>query len=88
MTEEREHNVTVAEDGQYTPRRPFENITATHVAAGAWILAAGAYGYGMAAWPNGNYPEASGVFLVLGFGIGVGLAASMVAGTDREGDQE
>jgi len=69
----------------------FGGITATHVAAGGWILTAGCYGFAQAQWgatasQSSNFPEYGWVFLLMGLGIGVGFAGSLVA--SMAGDDE
>lgn len=52
----------------------------------SWVLAAGAYGY-LAASFGSEYPEYGGIFLLLGVGIGAGMAGLLaLTGGDDDGE--
>lgn len=62
-----------------------ESISPVVMTAFAWLIAAGSYGYIAASYPEGNYPEIGGFFLLLGIGVGAGIAGALaIAGGKTE----
>lgn len=62
-----------------------ESISPVVMTAFAWIIAAGSYGYIAASYPEGNHPEITGFFLLLGIGVGAGIAGALaIAGRKTE----
>lgn len=73
-------------------RTMFASITARHVTAVAWVVAAGCYGYIAGEWGTeavnvsgaSPYPEGAAVFMLFGVAVGVGFAGLIVTLTRGE----